>query len=85
MNFDFVLIDLYSQREAILRYVEGWSKQAVLAWMCQYGLITKPYTPNEWFQDHYLFTPFCCAGLLTAFTFEGDPSISQKHRIVVIA
>jgi hypothetical protein len=39
MNFDFVLIDLFSQRAAINRYVDGWSKEAILAWMSQYGSV----------------------------------------------
>jgi hypothetical protein len=34
---DFVLIDLYSQRKAVSRYVEGWSKAKILTWLGQYG------------------------------------------------
>jgi len=37
MNLNFVLIDLYAQREAVYGYVDGWSKEQILAWMCQYG------------------------------------------------
>ncbi len=36
---EFFLIDLYSQRYAVTRYVLGWSIEAVLEWVGHYGAI----------------------------------------------
>jgi hypothetical protein len=36
-NMDFVLIDLLSQREAVKRYVQDWTKDSILEWITQFG------------------------------------------------
>jgi hypothetical protein len=87
MNFDFVLIDLYSQRKAIYHYVDGWSKELILAWMCQYGSITKHthQIANEASWENYAFIPSCGSGLIAAFHFT-DPTIDgeQAEQLQVI-
>ena len=35
----FLLVDLYSQREAVAQHVRGWSVSSVLDWMGQFGTI----------------------------------------------
>ena len=79
MNFDFVLIDLYSQRQAVNRYVEGWSKEDILAWMGQYGLVTfLPHLKHEsW--EHYTLTPACCSSLVSAFYFSAEAELIIPH------
>jgi len=37
---DFQLIDLFSQREAVLKLVSGWSREAVLDWLNRFGTVT---------------------------------------------
>lgn len=81
---DFVLIDLYSQREAVLRYVRDWSKEEIFAWLRQHGMVTEiPLSEMPPWQQ-YCFESFSCPGLVTVFSFDGDPSKSEKHGMVVI-
>jgi hypothetical protein len=51
---DFVLIDLRSQANAVWRYVDGWTKQEILAWLSKRGTITThPTHPDSyWFQSN---------------------------------
>ena len=37
---DLTLIGLYSQREAVKDYVQGWPVEAVLEWMRRFGTVT---------------------------------------------
>jgi hypothetical protein len=80
----FTLIDLYSQRDAVNRYVRGWSRDDILAWLAQYGLVTEdPFHTNlPWKQ--YLFQPFWHSGLMVCFNFDGDPVSAARHGKVVI-
>jgi hypothetical protein len=68
-SHDFTLIDLYSQRKTVNRYVANWSKVEILAWMCQYGFVT--YKGNS-VLEVFLFSPVCCSGLWAHFCFKED-------------
>jgi hypothetical protein len=81
---DFTLIDLYSQRQAVNRYVRGWSRDEILAWLNQHGTVTEHWSHPAITYKQYVFEPFACRGLAVVFNFDGDPSISDKHPIVVI-
>jgi hypothetical protein len=83
MTFDFVLIDLYSQRHAVLGCVKGLSKEDVLVWLGQHGMVTAISLRGMPPQQQYVFESFCCPGLRTVFSFDGDPAKSEKHLIVV--
>ena len=48
----FTLIDLYSQRSAVARYISGWSVEQTLSWLQLFGAV-KVYQPTE--ADHPLF------------------------------
>jgi hypothetical protein len=37
MMWDFILIDLNSQGDAVMRYVKGWPKETVLEWLSRFG------------------------------------------------
>jgi hypothetical protein len=37
MEFVFVIIDLFSQCEAVNRHIEGWSQSQTLRWLRQFG------------------------------------------------
>lgn len=68
---DFILIDLYSQREALTDYVWGWSIEKVLEWMKQYGTITK--IESEYDDHRYSFRSK--SGAVTPFRFDEDGSL----------
>jgi hypothetical protein len=75
----FTLIDLYTQREIVNRYIAGWSRDIILEWLSQYGIVTETaYRPYpDW--KRYWFEPYWHYGLGVIFTFDGDPAISVKH------
>jgi hypothetical protein len=37
----FILIDLISQTSALQKYVNGWSKKELIAWMKEQGRLNK--------------------------------------------
>lgn len=37
---DLVLIDLQAQQAAVVRFVHGWTKSAILEWMQTYGEVS---------------------------------------------
>lgn len=87
MNLNFILIDLYSQRKAVYRYVEWWSREQILAWMCQYGVVTQHThqlaSGATW--ENYGFIPSCGSGLIAAFHFvDLTTNIEQDERLQVI-
>ena len=79
----FVLIDLYSQRKAVNRYVRGWSRDEILAWLNQHGTVTERSSHPAIPYKQYVFESFGF-GLAFVFNFDGDPAVSDKHPIVVI-
>ncbi len=83
-SHQFVLIDLYTQQQAVLRCVKGLSKEDVLVWLEQHGMVTDISFRGMPPWQQYVFESFCCPGLRTVFSFDGDPSKSERHGIVVI-
>ncbi|MEO8608694.1 MAG: hypothetical protein ABI690_12465 [Chloroflexota bacterium] len=81
---DFTLIDLYSQRKAVNRYVRGWSRDAVLSWLTQYGVVTEHPFHRDVPWKQYIFSPFGQYGFTCVFNFDGDPLSAARHGIVVI-
>jgi hypothetical protein len=43
---DLVLIDLYSQREAVKEFVRGWQVEEILEWMRCFGTVTVHELPE---------------------------------------
>ena len=39
MGLDFVLLDLYTQLDAVKAYTNGWDRQSILSWLQQFGRI----------------------------------------------
>jgi hypothetical protein len=68
-RYDFVLIDLYSQRRAVNRFIANWSKTEILTWICRFGLVTLQGNSGL---DIYVFNPTCCYWLYTTFWFKED-------------
>ena len=63
---DFTLLDLYSQRADVMKFVEGMSEQEILDWMGTYGTVTKITTPYE----SKSFSFRSKNGIITAFRFD---------------
>jgi len=68
---NFILLDLYSQREAVTNYVWRWSIEEVLEWMKQYGTITK--IESEY--DDHMYSFRSKSGAITPFRFAKDGSL----------
>jgi hypothetical protein len=83
-SHEFVLIDLYSQRHAVLHCVHGLSKEDILMWLGQHGSVAEIPLREMTPWQRYVFESFCCPGLRTVFSFDGDPAKSERHGIVVI-
>ena len=69
---DFVLIDLLAQRESVKQHVQGWTTDAILEWMSQYGEVK--YNPKIL---TYAFRSNA-DGRFTAFRF------SDKDELLII-
>ncbi len=79
---DFVLIDLYSQRETACRYVATWTKDEILNWMQCYGsveilwvdrlIVGDVASDSNLLPQRYVFVPNCCYDLRAVFLFEGN-------------
>jgi hypothetical protein len=44
---DFVLIDLFNQRDAVCSHVQGWQPEAILNWMMQFGVVSNHPTSSD--------------------------------------
>ncbi len=66
---EFTLIDLYSQRYAVTKYVAGWSIEAVLKWVGHYGSINASQ-PAWADRPIYFFRSF--VGLTCPFHFDDN-------------
>jgi hypothetical protein len=63
---EFILIDLYSQRQQTVNYVSGWPIEEVLNWMRCYGSVKMPSPVT----GHNIYQ-FCSpAGLKCPFYFD---------------
>jgi hypothetical protein len=62
----FRVIDLGSQADAVARYIRGWSRDEVLAWLGRYGKITR--FPHD--ADVYSF--LAPSGLQSRFVLRED-------------
>ena len=58
----FHVVELASQAHAVARYTRSWPRERALAWLSQYGQVTKFYENND---DLYTFRSPC--GLWTGF------------------
>jgi hypothetical protein len=72
---DFVLIDLYSQRDQVKAYLEGVSIQESLNWMNKYGTVKKITSPH----DENLYSFQSSQGTQTAFRFDEGGKLVIFH------
>jgi hypothetical protein len=70
---EFILVDLYSQRHAVVRYVLGWSIEAVLQWVGCYGYVSMAQ-PLSSDRPIYFFRSF--AGLTCPFCFDDNRNLT---------
>jgi len=62
---DFVLIDLWSQRDAVTVYGHGKSSTGTLAWIAKYGSVKPVATPYG--NDSYSYIFVSVQGISRAF------------------
>lgn len=76
---EFTLIDLGSQANAFVRYVQGWQAADILQWLRQHGRVVKISNPYD--DSQYLY----CSrlGIETGFRFtaEGQLVVLSDHSI----
>ncbi|MBZ0314827.1 MAG: hypothetical protein K8L91_00300 [Anaerolineae bacterium] len=72
---EFVVIDLASQKEAFKKYVEDWTPKEVIAYLKQFGIVTRPSLDR---QTYYFVSIFWLA---TMFEFDrfGKLHIHRMH------
>lgn len=71
-----MVVDLISQAETVERYTEGWSPEAVIAWLRQHGHVVR--VSAEHAPAAYIFeSPF---GLQAAFWFDPEGGIVITSR-----
>lgn len=66
MITEFILIDLYSQRNEVVHYVSDWSVDEILSWLRCYGSVKEP-TPEH---NIYIFSSVIGIGLYCPFYFD---------------
>lgn len=72
---DFILVDLYSQRNELKTFVAHWRTDEVLSWMSKFGFVKKVI--HQYGDNSYYFRSH--AGLETAFRFDEDGKIVVFH------
>ncbi len=72
---DLVLVDLYSQREAVAQHVKGWDINKILDWMKQYGKVEKISSPD----DDKRFAFHSIQGEQAAFRFDENDGLVVFH------
>ena len=72
----FVLVDLSTQHNEVLKYVEGMTENEVLDWMKNYGDIIKIASPY----DSKLYSFQSNSGIQTGFRFDEDGKIVLFHN-----
>ena len=90
---EFVLIDLFSQYDAVYRYIEGWSIDEIFDWVAQYGDIVGIKVlpelvvgdPSKFEIDdesvRYNFMPHCCLYMISRFQIQNG-KFQISHRLV---
>ena len=73
---DFVLVDLYGQRKAVLQFIKDMSEGEVLAWMSQYGYVR--HIPMPYDAKAYSF--ISSSGAKSAFRFDENGNIYIYFR-----
>lgn len=68
---DFVLIDIYDQREAVTAYIQGWTAEGILNWMSKYGTVRKLTHSG----DDNLYGFVSASGSQAAFRFTEDQGL----------
>jgi hypothetical protein len=71
---NFLLLDLTTQVSEVNRYTKGWTKEALISWLFQYGSVKKIVHPN----DNNLYVFFSSAGVITGFR------ITEANQLVII-
>lgn len=82
-----MLIDLFSQSEAVCRYVDGWSISEIIGWIQEFGTIIAAWLERHVVGNYaiyaenqrYIFHSNCCFYLRTIFQFENAKLIIIKH------
>lgn len=69
---DFVLVDLYTQLDAVNCYTLGWDKLRILSWLKRFGGVDGPYSS---FGEMWVFCSSC--GPFTGFYF------SEQNELVI--
>ncbi len=76
MKNDSVVIDMYSQREAIKELTKGWSTNEVLSWLKRYGEVREVIHANNVIS--YAFRSNI-DGSVASFSFGSENSIVIHH------
>lgn len=63
---EFVVIHLASQKEAFKKYVEDWTPMEVIAYLKQFGIVTRPSL------DHQIYYFISIFWLATQFEFDSS-------------
>ena len=70
-GLDFVLVDLWSQREATQNFVKGWHVDAVINWMRLFGTVSEIKLNRD--SKGYLFRS--AVGITDGFWFSDDDQL----------
>lgn len=73
---EFILVDLYTQHNEVIRFVNGMTENEVLDWLKNYGLIRKISSPY----DSKLYSFQSNAGIVTGFRFDENGKIVVFHK-----
>lgn len=71
----FIVLDLGSQANAVARYIQGWEKERILAWLSQQGEVRQISHP----QDRNLYGFRSHVGITTGFRLLEDGQIIIIH------
>ncbi len=74
MKLDFILVDLYSQLDAVNSYTNGWDKPRVLSWLQRFGRVDGPHDTG-YDQEMWAFCSSC--GRFTGFYF------NEQNQLVI--
>jgi hypothetical protein len=72
---EFTLVDLYSQYDEVLKYVDGMVEDEIIDWMRNFGSVTKISNPY----DTKLYSFRSNAGIVTGFRFNEDGRVAIFH------
>jgi hypothetical protein len=75
---DFVLVDMASQRDAVLCHTKGWTKEHILEWLSRYGEVI-PLDGFVLLAPCYHFTSHINSDLFAVFRLSDDEFTIYTH------